>query len=205
MPCGDASDLPAPIQPIEGLFEFDAADNPQILINQLNSVRFIKLKLMNLNELQPKQTIELYKAWKKQTFIKELDLSDNELNDESIKYLCSALAENTTLKTLNLAGNNLSPEATLTLANHLPTNLTHLDLAENNLGWEGISRLLEILKTHATLEIINLQSNHLEPEEHEKLASLLKENNFTHKVLLDPPASQIVSTTTCIFRKMQIQ
>ena len=80
---------------------------------------------------------------KKNSALKEIDLSDNGLDDDGISEICDALKSNTALTSLNLSRNNFSSIGAEHLRDALTENKTiqKLDLSRNALGYHSINYL----------------------------------------------------------------
>ena len=105
---------------------------------------------------------------------------DEKIGDTEVIKIAKALEINNTLintqlTTLNLPQNNISNIGAIVLAEALKTNktLTTLNLQQNDIGDEGVFALAEALKTNNTLTTLNLQQNDIGNEGVNRLVHVL--------------------------------
>lgn len=116
-----------------------------------------------------------------------LDLSWNEIGPALCKSLVQALPICALLE-LNIAGNKIGDNGVNTLSNvfwstmHNITKLQKLDLSDNRLTWQGVTRLMDSLSQNQTVETLILDNNYLGGRASICLVNFLWEN-FTLKRL----------------------
>ncbi|XP_052133307.1 NLR family CARD domain-containing protein 3-like isoform X1 [Frankliniella occidentalis] len=108
-----------------------------------------------------------------------LDLSGNWLSDEAAYYLAELLLrENVALRRLAMRGCKLSARAAAMLAEGVELNhsLQELDLADNELGDDGVKAMQEALAQNDELRELDLSNNNLGPAAAAALGKALREN-----------------------------
>lgn len=108
----------------------------------------------------------LIASLKENSTLKTLDLSSNQISDQGIRILSTGLHSNQkcSLKSLRLNNNFISNTGAKYLSDMLRNNqtITELWLTNNDIGWEGIEELTNVLAYHnETLKSLSLSSNRL--------------------------------------------
>jgi len=119
--------------------------------------------------------------------LKTLDLHGNmgcRINDDQIQTLCQGLKFNTSIETLDLNDRSLLDKGLILLLEALEQNpqikLKSLNLFSTGISDVGANRLIEYLKTHSSIESINLGYNNLPKniiDEVDKLTKANEESN----------------------------
>ena len=133
------------------------------------------------------------------TKLVQLNLGYNQLSADYVKYLLYQMKNKfTNAIQLYLPGNIVGPEVTEALANVLSDNITlkELDLSDNNLNEQGISRIFYRLKVF-TLIKLNISHNNINAHAADCIATFLsvntnlKELDLSHNVLQSAGAIKI--------------
>ena len=118
--------------------------------------------------------------------ITTLNLSSNDLHSTSATHLASLLSHpSCTLSTLQLDWNSIAQPGPLLASLHTNTSLTHLDLRNNRITWEGGAALARCLSGNRTLQLVDLRWNAIGAVGGEALATALVYNNTIQNLLLD--------------------
>ena len=144
-----------------------------------------KLKVLNLNNSMTGQVAEdLANVIKKNTDLKGLHLSGNDLKSSAIGIL-QALKDHSKLKVLNLSNNSITGQVAEELANVIKNNsdLEELYLSGNDLKSSAI-KILQALKYHSKLKLLNLNNNNMTGQVAEDLAYVIKNNPNIRKLYL---------------------
>ncbi len=124
--------------------------------------------------------------------LKYLDLTGNLLGDEGCILLQGYLSSQANLNFLNLSCNNITHVGVEAIVKVLlpsssqeqqtVSNLQHLDLSMNLIGYEGLCHIVELLKRNQPLVSLNIRGNKINSERGlQKLLEIaaLAENNLT--------------------------
>ncbi len=140
-----------------------------------------KLKKLNLagNQAGAQCAAALAKMLLTNKSIHSLYLYHNQLGNQEAVQICASLKQNKTVQILSLADNGISSAG----ANHMLRDLCRnvglrsLNLSGNQIGDESLPLLEELVKTHPTLERLNLKNNAFSaPRVTEFLLNLEKRN-----------------------------
>lgn len=117
------------------------------------------------NPLKPQGIIHIARLLKSNSSIKILDLHNTAVFDEGLEYLVEGLKENRTLRHLYLDANGITANGIGYLVNYfeylISNNLegiSSLWLDMNNIGDEGISKLVDVLGKYKYLKRLNIGS-----------------------------------------------
>ncbi|XP_065913984.1 protein NLRC5-like isoform X2 [Dysidea avara] len=156
------------LRDVSNLMKLDLSNNnmSEAIVNELASVikRNTKLEELYLggNNLQSSAVVILQDL-KNISKITKLDLSDNGMSDTVVHELASVIENNTKLEELNLGGNNLQSSAVVILqALKNISNLTTLDLSNNNLSEEVAKDLADVIESNTHLNELILSDNNLQ-------------------------------------------
>ena len=172
----------------------------------------LQLRLGN-NQLQL-GVIKITRGLKNISLLKILDLHDNNITGQAAKELAAAIKVNKSLEKLWLNGNNLgSSTVVIVNALKEISSLTELNLndnknkseelapaisfvvknnyllerlllSDNGLNGDGIIKISQSLCKHSKLKVLNLQSNNINEEAAEALASIVSINNKLEQIYL---------------------
>ena len=126
-------------------------------------------------------TIRSQKVITKIPFVLEtLSLASNAPGLDGIKSLADFLSLNTTITSLSLKNCQLGDTSVAILAKALGSTslsrLSHLELADNQIGAEGSSALISLLTTNHLLVHVNLSNNPIPEEKQKELDTLTTYN-----------------------------
>jgi len=152
-----------------------------LLNNTEDNSKLTNLKINN-SKFEINNFNTLNEILKKNINLEELDLGFNNIGNYEINFLFPS--QNITLKTLNLSNNNIVYDGVNIIAEILKINTTLLVLDMNNniIGDEGAKLIAESLKINTTLLNLEMTNNIIGTEGAKLIAELLKRNT-TLKIL----------------------
>ena len=112
------------------------------------------------NNLQTTGAIQLFQNIKYFTTLKMLNIANNRITDEATKSIANVLSNCNELVELNLSHNNLRNMSTFDYLTS--SNLTKIDLSNNNIDNQTVSELSVFLSHYTKLEELNLANNNLQ-------------------------------------------
>lgn len=121
-----------------------------------------------------------------------LDLSENHIGLDGIRVLSEAVEHKKAIQKLNLAGNNCVPNLRFDILAKLAkiSNLKVLNFANNLIGDNGLTILVDALKTHVSITYLDLSGNSISNAD--GLFSLLKHYKIlTHLILSNNQISNL--------------
>ena len=166
----------------------------------LNSIRISNLTKLSISNNQVSSDLKhIADVLTLATKLEELDLSYNKLSANHMKhFLYETKNVFANLIKLNVSGNVISDGAAEALADALSENtkLKELDLSDNNLHAEGISKIFNGLRI-STLIKLNISHNNVTDKAADDIANFISRNtklenlNVSHNTLQDSDAKKI--------------
>ena len=145
-----------------------------------------KLTVLNLNSnnMTGQVVEDLANVIKDNSGLQQLRLSNNDLRSSAIVIL-QALKDHSKLTVLYLNNNNMTGQVAEDLANVIKNNsgLQRLHLSDNDLRSSAII-ILQALKDHSKLIVLNLNNNNMTGQVAEDLANVIKNNSGLRKLMM---------------------
>ena len=117
--------------------------------------------LLGGNNLQSSVDV-IFHSLKKNSNLKIFELDNNSLLEEAVNDLADVISSNTGLEQLSLNNNNLKTSAVVLLeALSAISTLKRFDLSGNNMSGAVVNELASVIKSNASLEVLNLSNNNL--------------------------------------------
>ena len=182
---------PSPAVATGSVLPFDASLSGLSYVKSLLSTSpspFVSLSVLDVSNryISDDGCALLCSALPRYPCITTLNLSSNDLHSVSATHLAALLSHpNCTLTTLQLDWNSLTQPAALLASLHTNTSLTHLDLRNNRITWEGGAALARCLSGNRTLQLVDVRWNAIGVVGGEALATALVYNNTLQNLLLD--------------------
>ena len=153
--------------------------------NILKALKISNLKSLNISNNQISSDLKyIADVLTLATKLEELDLSYNKLSADHMKqFLYETKNIFANLIKLNVSGNVISDGAAEALADALSVNtkLIELDLSDNNLHAEGISKIFNGLRMSTLIEL-NISNNSITDKAADDIANFLSINNKIEKL-----------------------
>ena len=167
-----------------GLANNDLGTSSILILQALKENPKLKLLNLNNNNMTGETAEDLASVIKNHSNLEWLLLANNDLKASSILIL-QALKENSKLKALNLNDNNMTAEVAEDLASVIKnnSNLEQLRLGYNDFKASRVL-VLQALQESTELKILNLNSNGMNEEVAEHLASIIKNNSNLEQLYL---------------------
>ena len=201
-----AEDLACVIKCNSCLVELHLASNnlettAAVVLQALQGITTLELLDLSFNHLTGVVAEDLACVIKSNSCLKKLYLSGNDLKSSGVVIL-QALQGITTLKVLNLSFNDMTSVVAEDLAYVIKCNscLAELHLASNNLETTGVV-VLQALQGITTLELLDLNFNHLTGVVAEDLACVIKSNSCLKKLYLS--GNDLKSSGVVILQALQ--
>ena len=177
-----AEDLANVVKNNSGLEELYLSNNnlrssATVILQALIDNSQLKVLKLNSNNMTGQVAEDLANVIKNNSGLEELYLSNNNLGP-SATVILQALKEKCKIKILYLHNNKITRQVAEDLAQFIKnnSNLQKLGLEKNNLG-PSATVILQALKKHSQLKVLNLNSNNMTGQIAEDLANIIKNNS----------------------------
>lgn len=153
--------------------------------NIIKIIEFMKsLKILDLsgNSLKENGVKLLGESLKNNKNLVSLNLNNNKIENNGGFYLADSLIKNNALEKLFLAGNRInenSLSSLLSVIGNKHCSVKHLDISDNNLGFEDFKCISEFFLMNSNLTSLNVSNNLIDPVSANYLSLSLKNSNIS--------------------------
>ena len=156
----------------------------------------------------PSIIYQIYLLFKTNSKLQELNLSYNQINIESTTKIAEVIEHNTTLQKLNISNCNIPGDRMDAISDSLRNNFTLQELNmshNNNIMFEGASKIAEVILVNAMLQKLDISSCHIPDDRVVIVSESYKNNKTLQELIISWNNDQVLSIqqiqfVTCLVR-----